>query len=140
MLIVSAGVLFDGAFSLWVSLIAYVNVLCERISKSSIRRSQGSIFASCRIEFFLKFFFVTIVKTVVKTDEIQESSDYRPMSVLFWFSEMLECIMYNLFNNYFEKELFLKQFGFQKNLPTDAIDQVMNHLKKAIFCLGLLLT
>ena len=135
-LIVSAGVLFDGAFS----LLSILNCLCEHISKRSIRSSQGSIFTSCCIEFFLKFFLVTIVKTVIETDEIQESSDYRAISVLFCFSKMLECIMYNLFNNYFEKELFLKQFGFQKNLPTDVIDQVMNHLKKAIFCLGLLLT
>ena len=83
--------------------LSILNCLCECISKRSITSSQGSIFSNSCIELFLKFFLLI----VVKTDKIKGSSDYCPISVLLCFSKMVECIMYNLFNNYFEK-----QFGF----------------------------
>ena len=59
------------------------------------------------------------VKPVFKSGDIL--GNYRPISVLPFFSKILEKIMYNRVYYYLSKHklLFNKQFGFQKNNSTE---------------------
>ena len=61
-------------------------------------------------------------------------SNYRPISVLPFFSKMFERVMYNrVYNHLIENKLLInKQFGFQKNHSTEhAILHLVDELNKS---------
>ena len=75
-----------------------------------------------------------------------ESGNYRPISVLPYFSKILEKIMYNLLYKHLKENdiLFKKQFGFQQKHSTEyailqSIDQVNNSFERNQFTLGILI-
>ena len=61
------------------------------------------------------------VKPIFKSGDMSEVGNYRPISVLPFFSKILEKIMYNRVYSYLTKHklLFNKQFGFQVNNSTE---------------------
>ena len=64
-----------------------------------------------------------------KSSDSSSLSNYRPISVLPYFSKMLERVMYTRLYNYLHENeiLYSKQFGFQKGQFTDhAIIQLGN--------------
>ena len=80
---------------------------------------------------------------IIKEGEVSDLRNHRPISVLCFFSKILEKIMYNrrykhLLNN---KILYKKQFRFQENHSTDhaiiqLVDQISNSFEKNHFTLG----
>ena len=80
------------------------------------------------------------VTAVYKTDDINEIGNYRPFSVLFCFSKILERIMYHRLFKYLTTNEILhkKQFVFQKGHSTEhaiiqLIDQINNSFEKNHF-------
>ena len=80
---------------------------------------------------------------VIKTGDLQEISNYRPISVLPCFSKILERIMhirlYSCLVN--EKILYSKQFGFQKghsmeHIITQLADQIHESFENGNYTLG----
>ena len=61
------------------------------------------------------------VTPIYKADALNEIGNYRPISVLPWFSKILERIMYNWFFKYLTTNEILhkKQFRFQKGPSTE---------------------
>ena len=71
---------------------------------------------------------------VFKTGDLEEITNYRPISVLSCFSKMLERIMHNRFYSYLvnEKILYSKQFGSQKDHSTEhAIAQLADQIHES---------
>ena len=87
---------------------------------------------------------VAKVSPIFKVGNIEEIGNYRPISVLPIFSEVLERIMYNRTYKYFKEEndmFFPKQFGFQVNNSThheilNLIDDIVSSFEKGQFTLG----
>ena len=78
-----------------------------------------------------------------KDGDPSDISNYRPISVLLYFSKILERIMYNRFDKYLttEKLLYLKQFDFQTGLSTEhaivkLVDQIYQSFEKHHYTLG----
>ena len=63
------------------------------------------------------------ITPIYKGEDSSDKSNYRPISVLPWFSRILECIMCNCLYKYLIKNniLYSKQFGFQNNHSTDHV-------------------
>ena len=83
-------------------------------------------------------------KPVFKAGNNTELSNCRPISVVpRFFSEMLECVMYNCLYKYIldSKILYKKQFVFQEGHSTNhailqLIDQIHNNFEQNNFTLG----
>ena len=87
---------------------------------------------------------VAKVTPIFKADDRQCVSNYRPISVLPFFSKILEKIMYNRLMSFFTKYNILteKQFGFREQLSTylallSLIDTITNELDAHKFSLGI---
>ena len=94
--------------------------------------------------FFLKK-KTKIVKIIplFKNGDPENITNYRPISLLPWFSKVLERIMYNRLCKYIceEKLLYLQQFGFQKSDSTDhaivyLADQIYESFENDSYILG----
>ena len=77
------------------------------------------------------------VTPIYKADDVNEIGNYRPISVLPCFSNILQRIMYNQLFKYLTTNeiLYKKQFGFQKGHSTEhaiiqLIDQISNSFEK----------
>ena len=71
---------------------------------------------------------------VYKAGDIGDLTNYRPNSVLPWFSKILEIIMCNRLFSYVsqEKKIYSKQFGFQSGHSTEhAILQLANQIRES---------
>ena len=64
---------------------------------------------------------MTCVSPEYKAGDIGDLTNYRPNSVLPWFSKILEIIMYNRLLSYVsqEKKIYSKQFNFQSGRSTE---------------------
>ena len=63
------------------------------------------------------------VTPVFKTGDLKDISNYRPISLLLYFSKILERITHNCLYSYLinKKILYEKQFGFQKGHSTEHV-------------------
>ena len=84
------------------------------------------------------------VTPIYKADDVNEIGNYRPISALPCFSEILERIMHNRLFKYLTTNEILhrKQFGFQKGHSTEyaiiqLTDQINNSFEKNNFTLGI---
>ena len=71
------------------------------------------------------------ITPIYKADDSSGLGNYRPVSLLIYFSKKLERIMYNIVYKYLQenKILYWKQFGFQAGHSTDhAIIQLLDHI------------
>ena len=73
-----------------------------------------------------------------------ELRNFKLMSVLTCFSEILQCIMYNRFHKYLAEKIFFfsKQFDFQVFQPTgyaiiQLVDQIFEAFKNNLCTLGM---
>ena len=80
---------------------------------------------------------------IFKVDSIEETGNYRPISVLTIFSKVLERIMQNRACPYFKENdmFFAKQFGFQVNNSKhhailNLTDDILTSFEKGQFTLG----
>ena len=72
---------------------------------------------------------------IFKSEERTDPSNYRPISLLSVFDELLEKLMYNRLNPFFQKHnIFYKyQFGFRKNHATaSALTEVIDYIYKSL--------
>ena len=72
---------------------------------------------------------------IFKSEERTDPSNYRPISLLSVFDELLEKLMYNRLNPFFQKHnIFYKyQFGFRKNHATaNALTEVIDYIYKSL--------
>ena len=83
------------------------------------------------------------VTPIYKAGDNSDVSNYRPISVLPWFSKILKRLMYNRLYKYLKENniLYEKQFGFQSGYSTnDAIfqlvDKIFDSFEKEQFTLG----
>ena len=83
------------------------------------------------------------VTPIFKSAKKELLTNYRPTSVLSWFSKILERIMYNRVYNYLNDNnlLFRKQFGFRKGHSTDhalikLIDSIYDSFNQNKYTLG----
>ena len=86
----------------------------------------------------LKIVWVT---PIYKGKDSSDVSNYRPVSMLPWFSKILERIMYNRLYKYFIENniLYSKQFGFQNGHSTDhavVVDQIIESFENKKYILG----
>ena len=86
----------------------------------------------------LKIVWVT---PIYKGKDSSDVSNYRPVSMLPWFSKILERIMYNRLYKYFieNNTLSSKQFGFQNGHSTDhavVVDQIIESFENKKYILG----
>ena len=81
----------------------------------------GAFCLSLQTGILLDSLKIAKVTPVFKTGDLNGISNYRPISVLPYFSKTLERIMHNCFCSYLlnEKLLYSKQFGFQKGHSTE---------------------
>lgn len=86
------------------------------------------------------------VTPIYKKGEETELGNYRPISVLPFFSKVLEKIMYNRLYKYLteNKMLYNKQFGFRKSHSTEhaiieLVDQILSAFDQNDFVLGVFL-
>ena len=86
---------------------------------------------------------ITKVTPIFKSGAKDSVSNYRPISILPVFSKVLKRIMYNRVYNHLDSKglLYEKQFGFQRNNPTEhAILQltrdITSSFKKGEYTLG----
>ena len=82
------------------------------------------------------------VTPIYNASDNSDISDYRPISVLPWFSKILERLMYKYLKE--DNILYEKQFGFQSRYSTnDAIvqlvDKIFYSFEKEQFILGVTL-
>ena len=80
-------------------------------------------------------FKIPKVTPIYKSGSMSELGNYRPISVISSFSEVLERLVYNQLMSFLEKEclLFNFQFGFRKEYSTEyAILETLENLKSAI--------
>ena len=83
---------------------------------------------------------IASVTPIYKTGDENDFGNYRPISVLPYFSKMLERIMYKRLYNHLSQNhiLYPKQFGFQKSHSTEhaiiqLIDQINSSFEKNNF-------
>ena len=72
---------------------------------------------------------------IFKSEERTDPSNYRPISLLSVFDKLLEELMYNRLNPFFQKhDIFCKyQFGFRKNhAATNALTEVIDYIYKSL--------
>ena len=72
---------------------------------------------------------------IYKGNDPANSSNYRPISLLRVFDQLLEKLMYNRLDPFFQKHnVFYKyQYGFRKNHATNnALTEVMNYIYKSL--------
>ena len=72
---------------------------------------------------------------IYKGDDPTNPSNYKPISLLSMFDKLLEKLMYNRSDPFFQKHnVFYKyQFGFRKNHATNnALTEVMNYIYKSL--------
>ena len=72
---------------------------------------------------------------IFKSEERTDPSNYRPISLLSVFDKLLEKLMYNRLNPFFQKHnIFYKyQFGFRKNHATaNALTEVIDYIYKSL--------
>ena len=80
---------------------------------------------------FSDYLKIAKVTPIYKADSSNNVSNYRPISVLPWFSKMVERIMHNRLQKYLKDQNILhdKQFGFQTGHSTDhAIAQLVEQI------------
>ena len=82
------------------------------------------------------------VTPIYKGEDSSDVSNYRPASMLPWFSKILERIMYNRLYKYFIENniIYSKQFGFQNGHSTDhavVVDQIIESFENKKYILGL---
>ena len=87
------------------------------------------------------------ITPIFKSDDETSVTNYRPTSVLPFFSKIIERIMYNRLYTFLCENniLYEKQFGFQTAHSTDhAIIQLVNEISKSFeennFTLGVFIT
>ena len=78
-----------------------------------------------------------------KAGDSSDISNYRPVSVLLYFSKILECLMYYRLYKYLNENniSYEKQFGFQSGYSTNdaivqLIDKIFHSFEKEQFILG----
>ena len=93
--------------------------------------------------FFLKKMKIAKIIPLFKNGDPESITKYRPISLLPWFSKVLERIMYNRLCKYIceEKLLYSQQFGFQKGDSTDhaivyLADQIYESFENDSYILG----
>ena len=93
--------------------------------------------------FFPENMKIVQVIPLFKNGDPEKITNYRPISVLPCFSKVLEHIMYNRFYKYLceEKQLYSKQFGFQKAHSADhaivhLVDQIYESFENDNYTLG----
>ena len=77
---------------------------------------------------------IVIASSVFKTGDTADISNYHPISVLPYFSKILECIMYNRLYKYLTDQTILhpRQFGFKKGHSIEhAIAQLVDQIYKS---------
>jgi retron-type reverse transcriptase len=77
----------------------------------------------------------SLVTPVFKSNEENKFENYRPISVLTCFAQLLEKLMYKRLIKYVEKKNILSdhQYGFRKNRSTElAIIELVNKMTKEI--------
>ena len=86
------------------------------------------------------------VKPVFKSGDVSEVGNYRPISILPFFSKIIEKIMYNRVYSYLIEHnlLYNKQFGFRKNNSTEHAlselnEQILKSFENCEFTLGVLI-
>ena len=118
---------------------------CDDISFNVVRNCFGPLLkplmAILNLSFqkgcFPKEPKIARVTPVYKADDVNEIGNYRPISVLPCFSNILQRIMYNQLFKYLTTNeiLYKKQIGFQKGHATEhaiiqLIDQINNSFEK----------
>jgi len=74
-----------------------------------------------------------VVKPLFKKGDKSKTSNYRPISILSFFSKILEKVMFNQLQNHLNihKILTKEQFGFRSDLTTNnAIYKLVNEILK----------
>ena len=86
---------------------------------------------------------MTRVTPIYKGEDSSDESNYKPISVLPYFSKILEHIMYNCLYKYLieNNNLYSKQFGFQNDHSTDhdvvqLVDQITESFENNKYTLG----
>ena len=89
---------------------------------------------------------ISKVIPIHKKDNIHDVSNYRPISLLPYFSKILERIIYNRLYNFLCTNSLLNdnQFGFLKNVSTEMAlinlhDFIVNSLNKKLHTIGIFL-
>ena len=115
-----------------------VNELKDAVSSQKLKKSSGydersfniikKLFlhilnASLQNEFFSNVFNIARATPLYKNGNNLNLQNYRPISVLTYFSKILEKVMYNRLYKYFSDNniLYRKQFGFQGKLLTEPV-------------------
>ena len=87
---------------------------------------------------------VAKVVPIYKKNDVHHISNYRPISVLPFFSKILEKVVYSRINDYLHKHNIINpcQYGFQKNVSTemaliDLHDTVISSLNKKLHTIGI---
>ena len=110
-----------------VSLLKYV--------KQEIVSGLVIIFKSFEEGRFPELLKIAKVIPILKSEERADPSNYKPISLLSVFDKLLEKLMYNRLNPFFQKHnIFYKyQFGFRKNHATaNALTEVINYIYKSL--------
>ena len=83
------------------------------------------------------------VTPIDKAGDSSDISNYRPVSVLLYFSKILECLMYYRLYKYLNENniSYEKQFGFQSGYSANdaivqLIDKIFHSFEKEQFILG----
>ena len=115
-----------------------VNELKDAVSSQKLKKSSGydersfniikKLFlhilnASLQNEIFSNVFNIARATPLYKNGNNLNLQNYRPISVLTYFSKILEKVMYNCLYKYFSDNniLYRKQFGFQGKLLTEPV-------------------
>ena len=115
-----------------------VNELKDAVSSQKLKKSSGydersfniikKLFlhilnASLQNEIFSNAFTIARVTPLYKNGNNLNLQNYRPISVLTYFSKILEKVMYNRLYKYLSDNniLYRKQFGFQGKLLTEPV-------------------
>ena len=110
-----------------VSLLKYV--------KQEIVSSLVIIFKSFEEGRFPELLKIAKVIPILKSEERADPSNYKPISLLSVFDKLLEKLMYNRLNPFFQKHnIFYKyQFGFRKiHAAANALTEIVNYIYKSL--------